>query len=74
MARRNNGIMMMIIAIAARLMFPSFLSKKKDGTPISAAAPKQISCRFVRLNNTFDLTRVRSRGTEIYAAKWSSFP
>ena len=33
-----------------------------------AAVPKQSSCRFVRLNATFDFTFVRSRGTEIYAA------
>lgn len=44
-------------------------SKKKSGTPISAAEPKQISCRFVRLNAILDLTLVKSRGTEIYAAK-----
>ncbi len=33
-----------------------------------AAVPKQSSCRFVRLNATLDLTLVKSRGTEIYAA------
>ena len=35
---------------------------------MSAPAPKQIGCRVVRLKNTFVLTRVRSRGTGIYAA------
>jgi len=42
--------------------------KKKDGTPISAASPKQMSCLFVRFKNTLVLTRVRSLGTGIYAA------
>ena len=54
---------------AARLTFPVPLTKKKIGTPMSAAEPKQISCRFVRLKNTFVFTLVRSRGTGIYAAK-----
>lgn len=33
---------------------------------MSAAAPKQISCLFVRLKNALVLTLVRSRGTGIY--------
>lgn len=53
----------------ARLMFPVLLIKKKDGTPMSAATEKQMSCLFVRLKKTFDFTRVRSLGTEIYADK-----
>jgi hypothetical protein len=41
---------------------------------MSAATEKQISCLFVRLKNTFDFTRVRSLGTEIYADNmFSSF-
>ena len=47
---------------------PESRSTKNSGTPISAAVPKQSSCRFVRLNATLDLTLVKSRGTEIYAA------
>ncbi len=39
------------------------LSKKKSGTPMSAPLPKQMSCRFVRLNMTFVFTAVRSLGT-----------
>ena len=46
----------------------SLFIKKNDGTPMSAARPKQISCLLVRLRNTFVLTRVRSRGTGIYDA------
>lgn len=65
MASRKSGIMMIIMPIAARETFPSFLSRKKDGTPISAAAPKQMSCLLVRLNSILLLTRVRSRGTGI---------
>ena len=67
-AKRNMGIMMMIMLMAARLVLPMLLMKKKDGTPMSAASPKQMSCLFVRFKNTFVLTRVRSRGTGIYDA------
>lgn len=59
----------LIMHNAARLTLPEDLSKKKSGTPMSAAAPKQMSCRFVKLKNTLDFTLVRSRGTGIYAAK-----
>jgi hypothetical protein len=40
-------------------------SRKKDGTPMSAAREKQISCRLVRLNMILLFTFVRSLGTEI---------
>ena len=69
MARKKNGSMIRIIPMEARLMFPVLLIKKKDGTPMSAAIEKQMSCLFVRLKKTFDFTRVRSLGTEIYADK-----
>ena len=39
------------------------LLKKKSGTPMSAASPKQISCRFVKLKSTLDLIFVKSFGT-----------
>ena len=56
--------------MAARLMLPvDRLIRKNTGTPMAAAAPKQSSCLFVRLKKIFDLTRERSRGTGIYAAK-----
>ena len=42
-------------------------SKKKSGPPISTAAPKHTSCRFVSPNITFDFTFVRSFGTVTYA-------
>ena len=42
-------------------------SKKKSGTPISTAVPKQMSCRFVSPNITLDFTFVRSFGTVTYA-------
>ena len=63
-SREHNCIMP---RVAAELP-PESRSKKKSGTPISAAVPKQMSCRFVRLKATFDFTLVKSRGTEIYAA------
>ena len=47
---------------------PESRRTKNSGTPMRAAVPKQSSCRFVRLNATLDLTLVKSRGTEIYAA------
>ena len=61
--------MTIIMDSAARLTFPVALTRKKLGAPLSAAAPKQSNCRFVRLKNTFVFTLVRSRGTGIYAAK-----
>ena len=42
--------------------------KKKDGTPMSAASPKQMSCLCVRFKKTLVLPRGRSLGTGIYAA------
>ena len=47
---------------------PESRRTKNSGTPMRAAVPKQTSCRLVRLNATLDLTLVKSRGTEIYAA------
>ena len=66
--------MTIIMVNAARLTFPVPLTRKKIGTPMSAAEPKQISCRFVRLKNTFVFTLVRSRGTGIYAATENLLP
>ena len=57
-----------IMANAARLTLPVRFTQKKNGTPRSAAAEKQTNCRFVRFRKTFAFTRVRSRGTGIYAA------
>ncbi|CAN4019665.1 hypothetical protein AJOOGB_AJOOGB_17430, partial [Dysosmobacter welbionis] len=38
-------------------------ARKKIGTPTAAAMEKQMSCRLVKLNMTFVLTRLRSFGT-----------
>ncbi len=65
MPTKNIGIISTIIPIAAKVESPTFRSKKNDGTPMSAAREKQISCRLVRLNMTLLLTFVRSRGTAI---------
>ena len=59
---------MTIMIITDVLIENASFSKKKDGTPTSAAKPKHISCLFVRLNITLLFTFVRSRGTEIYDA------
>ena len=63
MANSIAGIITTIITMAAGLVPMLPLSKKKSGTPMSAPLPKQISCRFVRLNNTLVLTLVKSFGT-----------
>ena len=52
-----------IITIAAAVVPMPPLNKKKSGTPMSAASPKQISCRFVKLKSTLDLIFVKSFGT-----------
>ena len=44
--------------VLARLAF----AKKKSGTPTSAAAPKQITCRLVSPNRTLLCIRLRSFG------------
>ena len=56
-----------IMQTVAVLELTVFRSKKKSGTPISTAAPKQMSCRLVRPNMTLDFTFVRSFGTVTYA-------
>ncbi len=59
--------MIRIMQMAA-LEFPSDLFRRKNvGTPMRAPRPKQMSCRFVRLNITLDLTDDKSFGTGTYA-------
>ena len=65
MARKNRGIIITIITTVAALTPMGFLSRKNDGTPSSAALPKQTSCRLVRLNRSLLLTLDRSLGTDI---------
>ena len=57
-----------IMHMTAVLTLEKCLTAKNSGTPISAPMPKHMSCLFVRLKSTFVFTRVRSRGTGIYAA------
>ena len=66
--RKNAGSITAIMPRVAAVLPPESRRTKNSGTPMRAAVPKQSSCRFVRLNATFDFTLVRSRGTEIYAA------
>ena len=70
MARRNRGSITTIMQTVAVLELTVPRSKKKSGTPMSAAAPKHISCRLVRPNITFDFTLVRSFGMVTYAIIW----
>lgn len=67
MASRNRGSMTTIMQTVAVLEPADSRSKKKSGTPISTAAPKQMSCRLVSPNSTLDFTFVRSFGTVTYA-------
>ena len=68
MARKKNGSITPIMVRAAKLTFPPLFTRKNSGTPTAAAMEKQISYRFVRLKNIFDLTLLKSLGTDIYAA------
>jgi len=67
MASRKNGSMTIIMQNAAALLLAVRLSKKKSGTPMSAADPKHISCRLVSPNSTLDFTFVKSFGMVTYA-------
>ena len=66
-AKRKQGSITTIIAIAARLVPALFLSRKNSGKPRANAAAKKISCRLVRLKATFVLTLDKSLGTGTYA-------
>ena len=59
----DNDPVDILITMAAGLVPMLPLSKKKSGTPMSAPLPKQMSCRFVRLNSTLVFTLVKSFGT-----------
>ncbi len=67
MASKKAGTMTNIMTRAAELTPILFLSKKKSGTPITAPAEKQMSCRCVRLKSTLLLILERSLGTLTYA-------
>ena len=59
--------MRIIITMTAAVLPIILLVRKYVGTPITAAAPKHISCLFVRLKMTLLFTFVKSFGTETYA-------
>lgn len=63
MANKNAGIIIKIMTMVAVLVPSGSLRKRKAGSPIRAPAPKQISCRLVRLNSTLVFTFVKSLGT-----------
>lgn len=58
---------------AAALVPTLPFTKKNSGSPITTAALKQISCRFVRLNITLLLIFVKSFGTVTYAISYLLF-
>ena len=67
MASRRNGTIIITMRIAAALVPMWLFVRKNSGRPSAPPAPKQISCRFVRLNMTFVFTAFRSLGTGTYA-------
>ena len=67
MASRNRGSMTTIMQTVAVLELTVLRSRKKSGTPMSAAVPKHTSCRLVSPNSTLLFTFVRSFGTVTYA-------
>ncbi len=60
--------MITTIPMAATVGLPNLLSIKNDGTPMSAAILKHMSCLLVMLNITLLFTLVKSLGTDIYDA------
>ena len=62
MANRKKGSMTKIMQSAAVVVPSASLVRKKSGTPITAAAPKHITCRLVSPNKTLLCTRLRSFG------------
>lgn len=62
-AKRKKGSAKTIIHMDAVLEPRGSFSKKNTGTATTAAALKQISCLFVRLNMTLVFTFVKSLGT-----------
>lgn len=67
MARKNGGSIRPIIKSAAPVLPSAVRVKIYVGMPISAAAPKHMSWRFVRFSATFVLTFVKSRGMLVNA-------
>jgi hypothetical protein len=64
MANKNHGTITRIIKKAAALVGIYSRSIKKSGSPIAAAEPKHMSCRFVRPSANLVFTRVRSLGID----------
>ena len=62
MANRKKGSITRIMQSAAVVVPRASLLRKKSGTPITAAAPKQITCRLVSPNRTLLCTLLRSFG------------
>lgn len=56
-----------IMQTVALLELTVLRSRKKSGTPMSAAVPKHTSCRLVSPNSTLLFTFVRSFGIVTYA-------
>ena len=63
MASRKKGNISAIISMAAPWFPMAPRVKMYAGTPTSAAEPKQISWRLVKLNTNFVLTLLKSFGT-----------
>ena len=68
------GIIMTIMLITATFTSATLLIRKNDGTPMSAATVKHMSCLLVKPKIIRLLTFVRSLGTDIYEAAISLLP
>ena len=64
MANRNHGTITRIIKNAAALIGMYSRSRKKSGSPMTAAEPKHTICRLVRPSANLVFTRVRSFGID----------
>ena len=73
-ASKNSGSISPIIRRTAPLFPKTPRVKMYAGTPIAAAAPKQINWRLVRFSATFVLTIERSLGTFTNAIRYSPNP
>jgi len=64
MANMNHGNIRITMTNAAALTGANAFIKKKSGSPVIAAEPKQTVCRFVKPSKNFVRTLVKSFGID----------
>jgi len=72
MANINHGNMTITMMNAATLVGANVRNMKKSGSPVAAAAPKHIVCRFVSPSKNFVRTCAKSFGIDTKAKKTTS--